>query len=113
MTGQPVRSGELVKATAVEVAEYLKQYNELDDGEEKEKKEDGGGIGATATAAGREAFDEGAKTGEDTGGRREASQGGMRGGQQHKNAEGRVKETAPVASTGMGSSRLSSATKGG
>ena len=100
MTGQLVRSGELVKSTPAEVADYLKHYNELDDGEENERE---GGAAATGGAAadnfagvrgnGRGAVNEAFGAG---GG------GGLNDTRDTKNSEGRAKDSAPVASAGAG-----------
>lgn len=92
VTGQLVRSGELVKASPAEVADYLKHYNELDDGDENKDKDRttagarGGGDGG-GRAAVNEAFGSGAEAGEPRG---------------NKNSEGRASDSAPVASAGAG-----------
>lgn len=97
MTGQLVRSGELVKSTQVEVTEYLKHYNELDDGEENERD---GVAAATGDAAdnfagvrdnGRGAVNEAF-----------GADGGLNDTRDSKNSEGRAKDSAPVASAGAG-----------
>lgn len=114
VTGQLVRSGELVKASPAEVDEYLKHYNELDAGDEgrgKDKGKDGAG------AAGAEGRDTGGRAG-DGGGYDPYGGGGGRGGVNEafgvgggdnargiKNNEGRARDSAPVASAGVGSYR--------
>lgn len=97
VTGQLVRSGELVKATPAEVAEYLKHYNELDDGEEN------GRDGATA-ATGAAADNFGGVRGAGRGAANEAfgADGRLADTRDSKNSEGRVKDSAPVASAGAG-----------
>ena len=94
VTGQLVRSGELVKASPAEVADYLKHYNELDDGEGKEKNGATAGGGAAAEASAGSAGD---------GGRGAVNEAfGADGGAADKNGEGRAKDSAPVASAGAG-----------
>lgn len=91
VTGQVVRSGELIKATPVEVAESLKQYNELD-GEDESGKGEGGVDNTVGAAAERPVA--------------HAAFGSVEG-RDHKNSEGRARDTAPVASTGAGPHRQS------
>lgn len=89
VTGQPVRSGELVKATYAEVAEYLKQYNELDVDESDKDKEG-------STSAGPSETDPTTAGGRSVG----AGSGGGAALARDKNSEGRARHAAPVASTG-------------
>ncbi|CAN0246913.1 unnamed protein product [Ectocarpus sp. 12 AP-2014] len=103
VTGQLVRSGELVKASPAEVADYLKRYNELDDGEEGKEndgapggRDTGAAAGSSAGGGGRGAVNE--AFGVDDGGRAADAR-------DHKNGEGRAKDSAPVASAGGGAYR--------
>lgn len=97
VTGQLVRSGELVKSTPGEVAEYLKHYNELDGGEENDKD------GAVA-ASGGAGDNFGGVRGTGRGGVNEAfgANRGLNEARDSKNSEGRAKDSAPVASAGAG-----------
>lgn len=105
VTGQPVRSGELAKATPTDVMEYLKQYNELD-GEENEKDKEGTASTAGTANVGSKpanAFSTEAGGNETIGG----------DGPRDRNSEGRARDAAPVASTGAGPLRQSGTPKGG
>lgn len=89
VTDQIVRSGELTKATPAEVAECLKQYNEVD-GEDDTRPKDGGiGKGDAAGTAG----DTPATNNLAFGSSAELSHN-------YKNSEGRMSNAAPVASAG-------------
>lgn len=96
VTGQLVRSGELVKASPAEVDEYLKHYNELDQDKDRDGAPAGGGGGGGAAAE--------ASAGDAGGGSRgEVNEAfGADGGAADKNGEGRAKDSAPVASAGAG-----------
>lgn len=103
VTGQLVRSGELVKSTPAEVTEYLKHYNELDDGEENDRD---GATAAAAVGAGAASDNfEGGGRGSGRGAVNEAfggGDGGVNDARDSKNSEGRAKDSAPVASAGAG-----------
>lgn len=78
VTGQLVRSGELTKATAMEVEEYLRLYNELDDGEEQ--------------------GEEGGAADQDAG---PPSERAPTGTGENKDGDGRARNGGPVASAGF------------
>ncbi|CAM9696622.1 unnamed protein product [Ectocarpus sp. 12 AP-2014] len=103
VTGQLVRSGELVKASPAEVADYLKRYNELDDGEGGKENDGAPGGRDTGAAAGSSAGGGG------PGAVNEAfgvdDDGRAADARDHKNGEGRAKDSAPVASAGGGAYR--------
>eukprot|EP00903_Cladosiphon_okamuranus_P008272 g7961.t1 len=103
VTGQLVRSGELVKSTPAEVTEYLKHYNELDDGEENDRDRDG--VAAAADGGGGAENVAGWGGGSGPGAVNEAFGGGdgvLNDARDSKNSEGRAKDSAPVASAGAG-----------
>ena len=103
VSGQLVRSSELVKATPAEVAEYLKRYNELD---EEDKDKDG-------TAAGRTGEnDAAASSGAGVNGR--GTNDAVHGADgRDKSSEGRARDAAPVDSTGTGPRRQGGVPQGG
>lgn len=103
VTGQLVRSGELVKASPAEVADYLKRYNELDDGEEGREKDGAPGGRDTGAAAGSAAGGGGRGVVNEAFGVDDGRRAGDAG--DHKNGEGRAKDSAPVASAGGGAYR--------
>lgn len=103
VSGQPVRSSELVKATPAEVAEYLKRYNELD-GDDKEKDGQANQSGENASAASSSAAMNNARGASETAHGVDA---------RDKNSEGRARDSAPVASAGTGPRRQDGVPQGG
>ena len=102
VSGQPVRSSELVKATPAEVAEYLKRYNELD-GDDKEKDGQAARSGESDAASSSTATSNARGTNETAHG----------ADARDKNSEGRVRDAEPLASTGTGSHRQGGVPQGG
>lgn len=108
VSGQPVRSSELVKATPAEVAEYLKRYNELDGDENKEK--DGQGNRSRENDAAAAASSSSSAAANNARGADETAHGGD---VRSKNSEGRARDAAPVASAGAGPRRQDGVPQGG